>query len=59
MPDVEVLGHSERNERAQNEITKRNLSVPGGRGLIRLLARLLSSLHRLLSRAGIPVRIDE
>lgn len=26
MPDVEVLGHSGRNERAQNEITK--LSVP-------------------------------
>lgn len=31
MPDVEVLGHSERNERAQNEITKRKLSVPGRR----------------------------
>lgn len=31
MPDVEVLGHSGRNERAQNEITKRKLSVPGRR----------------------------
>jgi len=28
MPDVEVLGHSGRNERVQNEIIKRKLSVP-------------------------------
>lgn len=56
MVDVEVLGHSGQNERAQNEITKCKLSVPGRRAYP--TSRFFSSLRRLLLRAG-PVRIDE